>query len=197
MTFGPNSNNPRERRSYAFAMLAKARASSETADLEAAQTAVRAAGTSRKSRGHNFVASLFNIAMRDETTNYIVDQSRLMIDPATSFKDLSIAEQRGRDFPWPPYSETIIRIADLEPGNFIHLATGFTFDRSEDRMRPRDLELDAKFTDSESGEKTYPRHDIPLRHEIDDIDAVAVRLMPDEVRTHMAALIEQFVTIRS
>jgi hypothetical protein len=197
MTFGPYSNNPRERRSYAYAMLTKARRSEETADLAAAQAAVASTGSPHKPRRRNLEASLFNIAVRDEPTAHIVEVGRLLIDPRRLYNSAEI-ERRGREYTRRGiYSETSVSMADVRPGSFIHMVCDFTFDRGEDRIRPTGLEVDCKFQDPDSGEKSYENHVIPIRAEVDDIDAVAVRLTSDDVRARMDSLMSQFIMIKS
>ena len=68
MAFGPESNNPRERRAYAHTLLAKARASRKLADYEGAKNAVTAAGDSRKTVTSGYKGALLTASMADKST---------------------------------------------------------------------------------------------------------------------------------
>lgn len=61
MTFGPNSNNPRERRSYAHTKIGELRTGDSTFDE--ARRAVDAASGSRKAERSDFETALLNAAL--------------------------------------------------------------------------------------------------------------------------------------
>ncbi|GEM_PF-2809249 len=61
MSFGPESHNPRERRAYAHAIIAKARSTGSLNDAKAAEQAVARAGSSRKTQKSHFESHLASL----------------------------------------------------------------------------------------------------------------------------------------
>jgi hypothetical protein len=184
MAFGPESSNPRERRAYADAMLAKASASGDRDDYTAAKAAVVAAGTSRKSRTAGFASRLMGAAMRNPHTSALVTAARRVIDPSQTpsvvFRQL--VEQR-RQTPGMQYGRemggTILRWEYFKPDE-----NESTADVPEHMQRWGGYVLllwDGCF---EAGQ--HRSWEIPLNEQRTDVDVDAVRMIHPEVSDTMA-----------
>lgn len=80
MAFSPESKNPRERRAYAHAAIARARLTRTDEDFEAAERAVLSTG-GRKAEGSGFRGALIQAALADVATKAIVVPSTALLAP--------------------------------------------------------------------------------------------------------------------
>lgn len=176
MTFGPDSTNPRERRSYADAMLAKASASGTLEDYEAAQAAVVNAGNSAKSRRAGFQNRLASAALSDQDTRVIVTVGREVLDSTAT----------------PPVdglgnAHIQLKLQERGSPDFVMFQSGVASHRGY-WQRPSDgvVENFSELTLAEHG-NSGKVHTIPLvDHET--VDVAGVRALPDQVRSEMASL---------
>lgn len=177
MAFGPNSTNPRERRAYADAMLAKASRSSATLqDFEAARAAVNKVGDTAKARSAHFPARLASAALRDVHTNAIVTLGRDTLDPAAT-------PPRAVG---PGFHPIQLKVQERTSKDYVEFEAGVSVFRNYwERTSNGVVENFGNLTIVEH-EQSKP-YIVPLiDHET--IDVAAVRMLPDQVRAEMAAL---------
>ena len=178
MAFGPESNNPRERRSYAHAALYQARQSVSVEDLLIAQQAVLGAITTAKGKRSGLAEALTNAALLDVSTRVIVEKSKEVLDPnatprtyvdlQTQNKSLAFARRYSPDF-------------DLTYGE------GSTMGRTE--VVDMSSGLIDKFTQLEITDHAGDRkpHIIPTTSD-GEVDIFGVRLLPDDRRAKLAKI---------
>lgn len=191
MAFGPHSNNPRERRAYAHAMLGRARTTGEARDFDLAHEAVVAAGNNTKARESNFGAALTNIALRDASTRVIVEAGRKVIDPAETGISHPYAVQtwhEGRGY---------------YPGGRSRVNPGFRWGKGDVNVHasylvePWTLEehgpKQLRITEYSGDALIGVHHEIPLTD--GNIDVAAVHRLPDDTRSYMASLALRTISV--
>jgi hypothetical protein len=184
MSFGPESNNPRERRAYAHTILAKARTSGSVEDFEAAEKAVQSAGTSRKALASNFDRQLAGVAKLDEATRVIIEKADATLDPAKtprkkltwvgtadSPKDLVSARRYSQSF-------SIVKSVGASMGRTEVLTHGTGEIVNFDQLTATDLQGDR-----------LP-HVIPTDRQ-GRVSVRGVRTLPDAKRTTLAGIVKK------
>jgi hypothetical protein len=125
MSFGPESKNPRELRSYAQAMLAKARKSHTAKDFFAAAKAVQNAGTSKKSLGSGFEGQLANIERK-------IAMPDIMLGNRTECRLLDAVASAYRDSDWSVSFQGVFGRPETSPADretaeqFLPIADGLS-----------------------------------------------------------------------
>lgn len=161
-SFGPQSTNPRQRRAYAHAQLARLREG--TGSLEGTRIAIEAASATGKGRASNFIAALVNIGLdkaagsthvfvdwsadspeRAVFGGYLMPESEIAIWEARHAEALRIEEDDRGPIPYNGIFtqgyRTVILTASPEYGNAFQWGRGYNLEQNPAHARLKMPEL--------------------------------------------------------